>query len=271
MEAFNCPQCGATLEFERIDAPFVRCQFCNSMVVVPAELRPPPPPPPPPEAPRLNFGQPDQPKGGTPEKKADVALTAEEFFKEFRADEKATRAKYNGKLVEITATVWAPNVSEPFHRLAVVSAVDPKTNFPVMHEFFLDRPDAGKEKELRLLSRGQKVTIRGRHYDIDNRTPSLHIDNWVWGDSGCAGGTLLANGRCAPNAARNSLPISYTKDNARGEAILLNLAQREQPVVLGPHAHVDYIALSPDGRWAATGSWHNRLVQIFFFTFLCFF
>jgi len=63
-----------------------------------------------------------------------------------------------------------------------------------------------------------QLTIRGRHYDIDNRTPSLHIDNWIWGDSGCAGGTLLANGTCTPNAQRNSLPISYTKDNVSGEA-----------------------------------------------------
>ncbi len=46
MKVFNCPQCAATLEFERIDAPLVRCQFCNSLVVVPPELRPPPPPPP---------------------------------------------------------------------------------------------------------------------------------------------------------------------------------------------------------------------------------
>ncbi len=65
-----------------------------------------------------------------------------------------------------------------------------------------------------------QLTIRGRHYDIDNRTPSLHIDNWIWGDSGCAGGTPSITGVCAPNAAsaRNSLPISYTKDNASGEA-----------------------------------------------------
>jgi hypothetical protein len=60
MKVFNCPQCAATLEFERIDAPFVKCQFCNSLVVVPPELRPPAAPPP--EKPRLNFGDPDQPK-----------------------------------------------------------------------------------------------------------------------------------------------------------------------------------------------------------------
>lgn len=62
------------------------------------------------------------------------------------------------------------------------------------------------------------LTLRGRHYDMDNRTPTLHIDNWIFGDSGCAGGTLLLTGACAPNSPRNSLPISYTKDNASGEA-----------------------------------------------------
>ncbi len=45
MKVFNCPQCGASLEFERIDAPLVKCRYCDSMVVVPADLRPPPAPP----------------------------------------------------------------------------------------------------------------------------------------------------------------------------------------------------------------------------------
>ena len=61
MKVFNCPQCAATLEFERIESALVRCQYCNSLVVVPPELRPPSVPPPP-AAPRLNFGEPDQPK-----------------------------------------------------------------------------------------------------------------------------------------------------------------------------------------------------------------
>lgn len=47
MKTFNCPQCGASLEFERIDAPWVKCRYCDSMVIVPAELRPLPPLPPP--------------------------------------------------------------------------------------------------------------------------------------------------------------------------------------------------------------------------------
>ncbi len=54
MKAFNCPQCAATLEFERLDKPWVRCRYCDSMVVVPAELRPPPPPEP--DGPRTPYG-----------------------------------------------------------------------------------------------------------------------------------------------------------------------------------------------------------------------
>jgi len=54
LKAFSCPQCAATLEFERIDKSWVRCQFCNSLVVVPAELRPPPPQPKP--EPKTTFG-----------------------------------------------------------------------------------------------------------------------------------------------------------------------------------------------------------------------
>src|SRR6266542_4362237 len=63
-----------------------------------------------------------------------------------------------------------------------------------------------------------QLTIRGRHYDIDNRTPTLQINNWIWADSGCAGGQLSVTGICPPTNARNALPISYTKDNASGEA-----------------------------------------------------
>ena len=56
MKTFNCPQCGASLEFERIDGPLVKCHYCNSQVVVPAELRPPPTPPPPArEEPRARY------------------------------------------------------------------------------------------------------------------------------------------------------------------------------------------------------------------------
>src|SRR5919197_6335331 len=45
MNVLNCPQCGATLEFERIASAPVKCPYCNPVVVVPAELRPAPPRP----------------------------------------------------------------------------------------------------------------------------------------------------------------------------------------------------------------------------------
>ena len=51
-----------------------------------------------------------------------------------------------------------------------------------------------------------KMTLRGRHYDVDNNTPSLHVDDWIASDSQFAG------------IARNSLPISYVKDNASADA-----------------------------------------------------
>ena len=71
MKAFNCPQCAATLEFERIDSPLVRCQFCNSLVVVPAELRPPLAPPSPPQE---ELKLPDGGEEATPKKIALVAV-----------------------------------------------------------------------------------------------------------------------------------------------------------------------------------------------------
>jgi hypothetical protein len=42
LKVFNCPQCGASLEYEQITSATVKCHYCNSLVVVPAELRPAP-------------------------------------------------------------------------------------------------------------------------------------------------------------------------------------------------------------------------------------
>ena len=57
MKVFNCPQCAASLEFERIENPWVKCHYCNSMVVVPAELRPAAPTPP--EELKTSYGRPE--------------------------------------------------------------------------------------------------------------------------------------------------------------------------------------------------------------------
>ena len=47
-----------------------------------------------------------------------------------------------------------------------------------------------------------------------------------------------------------------------GESFILDLQDPSAKVVLKGHPLVDYIAISPDGRWAATGSWHNSIVKI---------
>jgi MtrB/PioB family decaheme-associated outer membrane protein len=70
-----------------------------------------------------------------------------------------------------------------------------------------------------------KLTLRGRHYAIDNNTPSLHIEDWVTIDTSCASaiesGIPIVPGACNGGSGtrpRNSLPIAYTKDNASAEA-----------------------------------------------------
>jgi LSD1 subclass zinc finger protein len=38
-ETFDCPNCGAPLDYTSGSAPTIRCPFCNNSVIVPAELR----------------------------------------------------------------------------------------------------------------------------------------------------------------------------------------------------------------------------------------
>jgi hypothetical protein len=106
---------------------------------------------------------------GTPppsESKPDVTVALEDFLKEYRADDKATKAKYAGKEVEFAATVWSVSDVEPFPGLMVHGGKDAKSGLNFIQDFRLRSTDAGKEKEFRLLSRGQKVTIRARGTDL---------------------------------------------------------------------------------------------------------
>lgn len=114
MKAFNCPQCGATLEFERIEAPLVKCQYCNSLVVVPSELRPPLAQPPP-EAPRLNFGQTDQPKRVAFAVVALIVFTAAVGFLIAR---NSRSNKYGGVNVNPTRTPFRPTPPPTGYRVA---------------------------------------------------------------------------------------------------------------------------------------------------------
>jgi len=50
---------------------------------------------------------------------------------------------------------------------------------------------------------------------------------------------------------------------SEGEAVVLDLQNPSiKPVSLRPHRAADRIAISPDGRWVATASWHNSLVKV---------
>jgi MtrB/PioB family decaheme-associated outer membrane protein len=88
-----------------------------------------------------------------------------------------------------------------------VTSLDGKVDTLLVNDVFTMRP-----------TNDTKLVLRGRHYDVNNDTPSLHIDNWIFGDSGCASGPPNTNGTCPLTSPRNSLPISYTKDNASAEA-----------------------------------------------------
>jgi WD40 repeat protein len=55
------------------------------------------------------------------------------------------------------------------------------------------------------------------------------------------------------------LAVTHQSD---GESFIFDLLDSSAKVVLRGHPFVDYIAISPDGRWAATASWQNSLVKI---------
>lgn len=102
------------------------------------------------------------PKPKPAERKPDVTMPIEDYLTEYRGKEKETQEKYKGKLMEFTATVWTVQDGGVFGRLSVIGGHIDK--LPFIQSVPVRDPEggAGKEKELRLLSRGQKVTIRAR-------------------------------------------------------------------------------------------------------------
>ena len=69
----------------------------------------------------------------------------------------------------------------------------------------------------------------------------------------------IAN-RAALSVDGRRLAVTHESE---GEAFIFDLqVPSAKPVVLRPHPLADYIAISPDGRWAATASWHNPLVKL---------
>lgn len=88
---------------------------------------------------------------------ADFKLTAEAFAKEQRADRKAFGAKYNGKTVELTATVRTTAVPNLQVLLNGYKEKPTDTGNPV----YCNVP-AKLSDQLRGLARGQQVTVRGK-------------------------------------------------------------------------------------------------------------
>ncbi|MBM3981861.1 MAG: hypothetical protein FJ304_16635 [Planctomycetes bacterium] len=107
----------------------------------------------------------DEPPGANPkpsDTKPDVTMPIEDYLTEYRGKEKETQEKYKGKLMEFSATVWSVRDVGVFGRLNVIGGHINK--LPLIQSIPVRDPEggAGKEKELRLLARGQKVTIRAR-------------------------------------------------------------------------------------------------------------
>jgi eukaryotic-like serine/threonine-protein kinase len=51
-------------------------------------------------------------------------------------------------------------------------------------------------------------------------------------------------------------------DRGNGQGVLIDAAAPHEPAFLLPHANVNHAALSPDGNWAATGTWKGSNVKI---------
>lgn len=96
------------------------------------------------------------------EPKIDVTMTLEQFLRDHRKDGPGTEKKYVGKEMQFTAKVWTVRDVGVFPQLDIIAEIHPTLKVPVVMSFPLDENDAGKETKLRLLSRGQEVTIRAR-------------------------------------------------------------------------------------------------------------
>jgi|GEM_PF-2242459 len=94
---------------------------------------------------------------GADDAKVDFKVTAEELAKEFKADAKAAGAKYKGKSVEITGTVWATR-----HDVdnILLNGFKSKPTDVVGELAYLNVTGESKSK-IRGLAKGQTVTARG--------------------------------------------------------------------------------------------------------------
>ncbi|HUC85999.1 MAG TPA: protein kinase [Candidatus Acidoferrales bacterium] len=94
------------------------------------------------------------------------------------------------------------------------------------------------------LSMERTLTPEGTNYRLGTRAP-------IFTTNAVDGMDLSRNGRY----------IALTRGE-QGEAWVIDLQATPKAIRLAPHPQADRIAISPDGRWVATASWHNSLVKI---------
>jgi hypothetical protein len=91
------------------------------------------------------------------DEKPDHVVTAKDFAKEYQDDKKAFVAKYGGKTVEMSGTVWAPR---PSGGDVLLYGNEKKGEFS--GTFIPVGAPAKLQDQLRALSQGQQVTVRGK-------------------------------------------------------------------------------------------------------------
>jgi serine/threonine protein kinase/WD40 repeat protein len=112
-------------------------------------------------------------------------------------------------------------------------------------------PDGGR---LILTDQQGGVSVRALERSKDSTSFAYRLGppQWLYQAQGITSSVLSRDGRY--------LAVTHESED---ESLVFDLNKPlGKPVVLRPHASVDRIAISPDGRWVATGSWHNPLVKV---------
>ena len=106
-------------------------------------------------------------------------------------------------------------------------------------------------KSLITAERTRAIYSRALERTPDQRAYKLGKPRVLYADAGLREATLSANGRFLAMA-----------DFENGQGIVLDLENPSAPVMLRGDAMVDKLVVSPDGRWAASSSWHYPEVRV---------
>ena len=112
-------------------------------------------------------------------------------------------------------------------------------------------PDGGT---LILTDRHGGVSLRSLERTGDSTSLAYRLGQPHW--------ILEAQGMNDSALCRDGRHLAATHES-EDESIILDLQDLSaKPVILRPHPRADVIAISPDGHWVATASWHNSLVKV---------